>query len=95
MSTDDNDDGWSGDAKKPWLNPPSRGKTFGAGRGAWRYAMMLIVAAVAVVIVILLLVDADRLPRAWAYAALPIAIVAAAASRVLTIFKAGAEDKVD
>jgi hypothetical protein len=86
------DDDWTGSAKKPWVNPPMKYK-LGAGRGSWRWAMLIILAAVIAVIVVLILVDTDHLDRGWAYAVLPIAIVAAAASRVLTIFKASAEDR--
>jgi len=88
------DDDWTGSARKPWLNPPMQHK-LGAGRGSWRWAMLVILAAVVAVVVVLVLVDTDHLSRGWAYAVLPIAIVAAALSRVLTIFKAGAEDKAD
>jgi hypothetical protein len=86
------DDDWTGSGMKPWLNPPMDQK-LGAGRGSWKWGMLVIGVAVAAVIVVLILVDTDRLSRGWAYAVLPIAIIAAAASRVLTIFKAGAEDK--
>ena len=88
------DDDWSGNAKKPWLNPPMRYK-LGAGRGSWRWAMLVILIAVVAVIAVLALVDTGHLSRTWAYAVLPIAIVAAALSRVLTIFKASAEDQAD
>jgi len=87
-----NDDDWTGSAKKPWLNPPMRHE-LGAAKGSWRWAMLVILVAVVAVIVVLVLVDTDHLSRAWAYAVLPIAIVAAALSRVLTIFKASAEDQ--
>ncbi|MRK00980.1 hypothetical protein GEV27_05545 [Aeromicrobium sp. S22] len=40
----------------------------------------------------LVLVDRGTLDRGWAYAVLPVAIIAAAATRVLTMFKAKAED---
>lgn len=68
-------------------------RSLGATRGKWWIAMVVIVIAVAAVIVVLALVNSGELSRSWAYAVLPIAIIAAAASRVLTIFKAAAEDK--
>lgn len=55
--------------------------------------MLVIFAAVVGVIVVLLLVDKGELSKGWAYAAVPVAIVAAASTRVLTIFKAAAESK--
>jgi hypothetical protein len=94
--TDGQDDEWSGSAMKPWLNPPMRkDKEFGVTRGSWRYGIGVIVLAIVAVIVVLLLVNAGKLSDGWAYAVLPVAIIAAAASRVLTIFKAGAEDQAD
>ena len=84
-------DGWTGSWRRPWMNPP-REHGFGAGRGSWRWGMAVIVAAVVLVLVVLVLVRQDVLPREWAYVVLPVAIVAAAASRVITIFKAGAEE---
>jgi len=86
------DDEWTGSAKRPWLNPPMRHK-LGAGRGSWRYAMLVMVAAIVAVIVVLILVDTDHLARGWAYAVIPIAILAAAVARLLTVFKASAESK--
>lgn len=86
------DDDWTGSMKKPWVNPPMK-HSLGAGRGSWWKAMTVIGVAVAAVVVVLVLVSTGTLGRGWAYAVLPIAIVAAALSRVLTIFKAGAEDK--
>lgn len=71
---------------------PLRGRT-GMGRGSWRFAMLAIVVAVAAAFIVLLLVDQGHLDRGWAYAVIPVAIVGAAAARVLTIFKAAAEDK--
>lgn len=71
---------------------PLRGRT-GMGRGSWRFAMAAIVLAVVGAFVVILLVNAGTLDRGWAYAVLPVAIIAAAASRVLTIFKAAGEDK--
>ena len=53
--------------------------------------MTVIVLLVAGAFVVLLLVQRGDLPRAWGYGVLPVAIIAAAASRVLTIFKAGRE----
>ncbi|MCW2831351.1 MAG: hypothetical protein JWP31_2043 [Aeromicrobium sp.] len=88
------DDNWTGSSKRPWMNPPMNHK-LGAGRGPWRWAMLVILAAVVGVIVVLVLVDTDHLSRGWAYAVLPIAIVSAALSRVLTIFKANAESQPD
>lgn len=93
---DGHDDGWAGSPLKPWLNPPMRkDKKFGLMRGSWRYGIAVIVVAIVAVVVVLSLVNAGRLSDGWAYAVLPIAIIAAAASRVLTIFKAGAEDQAD
>ena len=86
------DDDWTGSMKKPWLNPPMK-HDLGARRGSWWVAMLVIGVAVAAVVVILVLVSGGHLARGWAYVALPVAIVAAALSRVLTIFKAAAEDK--
>jgi hypothetical protein len=86
------DDDWTGSMKKPWVNPPMK-HDLGTTRGSWKISMLVIAIAIVAVIVVLLLVDAGRLPRGWAYAVLPIAIIAAALSRVLTIFKASAEDK--
>lgn len=54
--------------------------------------MTVIVVSVIAVIVVLVLVGNGQLDKAWAYAALPIGIIAAAAARVVTIFKASAED---
>ena len=93
---DRHDDDWTGGPMKPWLNPPMRkDKKLGVARGRWRYAIAVILVAVVAVIVVLALVNAGKLSDGWAYAVLPIAIIAAAASRVLTIFKAGAEDQAD
>ncbi|MRJ76633.1 hypothetical protein GEV29_08805 [Aeromicrobium sp. SMF47] len=39
-----------------------------------------------------MLVDRGTLDRGWAYAVLPVAIIASAATRVLTMFEAKAED---
>lgn len=92
---DHQDDDWTGSTMKPWLNPPMRkDKKFGVTRGSWRYGIGIITLAIVIVIVVLVLVSTDRLSDGWAYAVLPVAIIAAAASRVVTIFKAGAEDKV-
>ena len=88
----DQDDEWTGSMKKPWLNPPMEHK-LGATRGSWLPAMLAIGAVIVAVVVVLLLVNAEVLDRGWAYAVLPVAIIAAAATRVLTIFKANAEDK--
>jgi hypothetical protein len=93
---DDHDDDWTGSPMKPWLNPPMRkDKKLGSARGSWRYGIAVIVVAIVAVIVVLSLVNAGKLSDGWAYAVLPVAIIAAAASRVLTIFKAGAEDQAD
>ena len=86
------DDDWTGSMKRPWLNPP-RQNSLGAGRGSWRYAMAVILVAIIAVLVVLVLVNQGVLGRGWTYVAIPVAIIAAAASRVLTIFKAAAEDK--
>jgi hypothetical protein len=75
------------------MDDDDTGKDLGTTRGSWWIAMTVIVIAVAAVIVVLVLVDNDTLDRGWAYAVLPIAIIAAAASRVLTIFKAAAESR--
>lgn len=89
---DGHDDDWTGSMKKPWLNPPQKYE-LGARRGLWGPTMIGLVLAVVAVVVVLALVRAGTLDRGWAYAVLPVAIIAAAATRVLTIFKAGAEDK--
>jgi hypothetical protein len=78
--------------RKPWVSNPTT-KKLGATQGSWWKSMVVIGAAVAAVLVVLVLVDTGHLSRGWAYACLPIAIVAAAASRVLTTFKAAGEDK--
>lgn len=78
--------------RRPWVSLPAQ-KKLGATRGSWLVAMAVIGLVVLVVVVVLILVDSGRLDRGWAYACLPFAIVAAALSRVLTIFKASAEDK--
>ena len=54
---------------------------------------MLVIAAVVVAVIVLVLVDRGELSKGWAYAVLPVAIIAAASTRVLTIFKAAAESK--
>jgi quinol-cytochrome oxidoreductase complex cytochrome b subunit len=73
---------------------PDQDKQLGATRGVWWWATALaIVALVGAAITIFILVRNGQLSRPWAYAALPIALLAAAASRVLTLFKAVAEDK--
>ena len=65
----------------------------GTTRGNWWIAMAVIFAIVAAVLVVLVLVDQGELSKCWAYAVIPIAIIAAASTRVLTIFKAAAESK--
>lgn len=75
------------------MDDDSSEQDLGTTRGSWWIAMTVIVLAVAAVIVILVLVRNDTLDRGWAYVALPVAIIAAASSRVLTIFKAAAEDR--
>ncbi|KQV76750.1 hypothetical protein ASC61_18080 [Aeromicrobium sp. Root344] len=65
----------------------------GMTRGSWWIAMLVIAAVVVAVIVVLVLVDRGELSKGWAYAVLPVAIIAAASTRVLTIFKAAAESK--
>jgi hypothetical protein len=93
---DGQDDDWTGSPMKPWLNPPMRkDKSFGVARGSWKYGIGVIIVAIVAVVVVLLLVNAGTLSDGWAYAVLPVAIVAAAASRDLTIFKASAEDQTD
>lgn len=83
------DDDWTGSAFRPWVNPPMRYK-LGAGQGTWKWAMLLILAAVVFAIVVMSLVDTDRLSAGWSNTVLPVAVIAAALSRVLTIFKASA-----
>jgi len=68
-------------------------KDLGTTRGTWWIAMVVILATVVAVLAVLVLVDQDVLPKAWAYAVIPVAIIAAASSRVLTMFKAAAESK--
>ena len=65
----------------------------GTTRGSWWIAMAVIFAIVAAVLVVLVLVDRGELSKGWAYAVVPIAIIVAALSRVLTIFKAASESK--
>jgi hypothetical protein len=84
------DDDWTGSARRPWYNPPMRRGGTEAGSGAWRWAMLGITVVVVAAAVVLALVQQDVLPRAWAYGVLPFAIVAAALSRVVTILKARA-----
>lgn len=55
--------------------------------------MLVIFAIVAAVMVVLVLVDQGELSKGWAYVVIPIAIIAAALTRVLTIFKAASESK--
>ncbi len=86
------DDGWTGSMKKPWLNPPAK-HDLGVKRGHWRLATFIVVAAVVAVAVGLLLVNAGRLDRGWAYAVLPVAIIAAAATRIVTAVKVSNESK--
>ena len=88
------DDDWTGSMKKPWLNPPQNHE-LGVKKGLWGPTMLVLLAVVAAVIVVLVLVGTHHLDRGWAYGVLPFAIVAAALSRVLTIFKAKAEDTQD
>ena len=76
----------------PRLDPPAD-KSLGMTRGAWAPTMAVIGVVIVAVAVVLILVDTGHLARGWAYAVLPVAIIASAATRVLTIFKAGAEDK--
>ncbi|AWB93046.1 hypothetical protein [Aeromicrobium chenweiae] len=85
------DDDWTGSMWKPWLNPPQKHE-LGARRGLWGPTMLVLLGVVIAVVVVLLLVDRGTLDRGWAYAVLPVAIIAAALTRVLTIFKAKAED---
>jgi hypothetical protein len=92
---DEQQDDWSGSMRRPWYNPPMRRGGTGAGRGGWRWAIFAITLLVVAVVVVLVLVDRDVLPRAWAYGVLPVAIVAAAASRVVTILKARSADRSD
>jgi len=73
------------------VNSPSN--DLGTTRGSWWIAMSVIAAVVIAVIVVLVLVDQGELSKGWAYAVVPVAIVAAASTRVLTIFKAAAESK--
>ncbi|MET0446889.1 MAG: hypothetical protein ABWX74_12130 [Aeromicrobium sp.] len=78
--------------RRPWVSIPFT-KKLGATQGSWWISMVVIGIAVAAVVVVLVLVDQGHLSEGWAFACLPIAIVAAAASRVLTIFKASAVDQ--
>lgn len=78
--------------RRPWVSIPAR-NTVGATRGRWWIAITVIVVPVLAVAVVLVLVDAGVLGRPWAYACLPIALFAAAAARLVTVFKAAAEDK--
>jgi hypothetical protein len=91
MSSPENDD-WGGSTKRPWINPPMK-HDIGATRGAWRFWLAGIVLVVIAVIVVLVLVDSGHLAQGWAYAVLPVAIIAAAASRLVTVLKADVEDK--
>lgn len=86
------DDEWTGSMKKPWLNPPMDHE-LGVKRGSWLPTMLVIGVVIIAVVVVLVLVNAEVLDRGWAYAVLPVAIIASAATRVLTMFKANAEDK--
>lgn len=86
------DDGWTGSMKKPWLNPPHN-RELGARRGPWALAMVVIALTVAAVFTVLLLVRADQLDRGWAYAVIPVGIIAAATAGLLTVFKASAESR--
>ena len=86
------DDGWTGSMKRPWVNPP-HDRELGARRGPWASAMVVIALAVAAVFTVLLLVRAEELDRGWAYAVIPVGIIAAATAAVLTVFKASAESR--
>lgn len=91
---DEHDDDWTGSLLKPWLNPPRQhDQDLGTTRGSWKWGMAIIVLAIVAVVVVLVLVSNQQLSRGWAYAVLPVAVIAAAASRVVTILKAGTEDK--
>ncbi|MCD9199731.1 hypothetical protein [Aeromicrobium wangtongii] len=92
-SEDQPDDHWTGSPKKPWLNPPMTHK-LGAGRGAWRWGMLVIAVVVLLVIVLAVLVNTGRLSNQWLLALIPLAIIAAAVPLVLTVFKASAEEKL-
>ena len=64
-------------------------KKLGVTRGPWFWVTMLVIAALVVgIVVIFVLVQNDQLSRAWAYAVLPLGILAAASTRLLTLFKA-------
>lgn len=78
--------------KKPWLNPPADDE-LGAKRGGWALTLTVITLAVVAVLVVLILVQQDRISEWWTYAVLPVAIIAAAATRVLTVLKASGESK--
>lgn len=69
-------------------------KKLGVTRGPWFWVTMLAVIALVVgIIVIFVLVQNDALSRGWAYAALPLGILLAASTRLLTLFKAVDENK--
>lgn len=95
MADERRDDDWKGSMKRPWYNPPARKGGSGAGRGAWRWTIAVIALVVVACVVVLALVEQDVLPRAWAYGVLPVAIFAAALSRVVTILKARSEESPD
>lgn len=78
--------------RKPRIDPPAS-HPLGVTNGTWWIAMVLIGIIVVGVLVVLVLVGSGDLPKAWAYACLPVGILCAAVARVLTIFKGGAEDK--
>jgi hypothetical protein len=65
----------------------------GTTHGSWWITMVVIFLIVAAVLVVLVLVDQGELSKGWAYVVVPIAIIAAASTRVITIFKAAAESK--
>jgi hypothetical protein len=68
--------------------------SLGATRGRWWWiAIGIITLALSGVVVVFAMVSSNQLERSWAIAVLPLALIAAAATRVLTVLKAAAEDK--
>jgi len=69
-------------------------KKLGVTRGPWFWVTMLAVIALVIgIVVIFVLVQNDQLSRGWAYAVLPLGILLAATTRLLTLFKAVDEQK--
>ena len=69
-------------------------KELGVTRSPWFWVTMLAVIALVVgIVVVFVLVQNDVLSRGWAYAALPLGLLLAASTRMLTLFKAVDEQK--